>query len=187
MSVDWSAIAAWGALALSLGNTAHTVRKETRKPITERQQNLRDDLRSILKAAQDDIRPVVKQLQSGSVPAGGLPDSVAKLRDRLDAVVQDGITIPHESHVAAVQTRYSGLDADWARLQNAHERVVNYAPDGFYKLEELTQRRTASSMELLRKLEALLKRVDKLIEALSKIDNGDKTTIKKYSKHEMWL
>ncbi|WP_124712696.1 hypothetical protein [Mycolicibacterium nivoides] len=176
--MEWGSVAAYLALAISLGNTAWTIRKETRKPINERQQALRDQLRAVLVEVQTDTRNALAELQRGKTPAYPVPDALTNLRDRVSRVSQDGLTCPSRESLSVLGSE-GLLNAYWSSAQYADERLKNHEDYG-RPIEDIAARRTQEQFALRRELEHQKNRIDEMIDVLTKIDHGDRKTIRKY-------
>lgn len=181
---NWSTIAAWLALGLGIGNTVWNFRRETNKPIDERQRVLRDQLRTELKDAKDSARPLIQSLRKGEVPLDTEPPTVlTHVHDRVVAITKDGLQVPDSSHVMKTTTEISYIDIKWAEAQEAQKAtnlLVNTSETD--SIEHVVRSRHVALNGLLDMLTRFVSQTDQMLEALSRIDNGDRDAVKEWSK-----
>jgi hypothetical protein len=177
--VEIGSIAAYLALAISLGNTGYTVWNETHKPVRSRQQELRDRLRQALTEAQDDCRTADAALTTTSTPLNaGIPAGLEQLTNRIEGVIQDGLTLPGRRSMQVLTPRTVFLFSTWHGVKNAQKRLTEFN-DGSLDVEYVRQI-SAAQAKLLTEVRDVLREIGDFIRVLTDIDNGVRKTKRQY-------
>ena len=161
---------ALGALALSAGNTVYNVRQARSAPIEDRQRALRERLRTLLREVQTECSAALKIIEDGCAPASGIPPVFDAVNDRLDALVQEGLSSPGRSHIREIKDAYSFLKMDWDSLEYAEGRLAQDIKYGDDQTEN-NRRKTAALVRLQKLLTSALETSTKYIQIVSRIDD----------------
>lgn len=180
-SWNWSAIIAGLALAVGVGNTSWNIRQAKNKPVDERRAS-RDEVRVGLKTVMNVSQPLIQVLRKGEIPSGSEPlEMLAEAHSQMVAITKDGLKVPHSSYVQKPMAMVGYIDLKWKNAQVA-ESAKRFLPMQGEResIDRVSRTRAVALMELLDALKQLVGRADRLLNDLSRIDDGDRDAIKEW-------